>query len=259
MAIYKAKVETEYAVIPNAALQDKSLSYEATGLLAMMLSLPDDWEIHKSWLQEQKQKCGRDKLTRMMAELVEAGYVRKQVKQGDAGKFDGVDWLVFPTAQLKNRTTEKPSDGKPDTTKETDLQSKHNYKHMVHPADKPPVKKDYAEEFEWIWSNKPDREGANPKRKAYQACNARIKQGATWREMAEGMNRYKAYCQQTKIIGTRVVQQMATFFGPDEHFKNEWKINDNPKTGQSSQNNQQQSVRYVQQDQEKARQELENL
>lgn len=125
--------------------------------------------------------------------------------------------------------------------------------------DKPSAKKGYPEEFEWIWANKPDREGANPKRKACQACNARIKQGATWREMAEGMNRYKAYCQQTKIIGTRVVQQMATFFGPDEHFKNEWKINDNPKTGQSSQNNQQQSVRYVQQDQEKARQELENL
>lgn len=133
MAIYKAKLESNYAVIPNALLQDKQLSYEATGLLAMMLSLPDDWEIRKSWLQGQKVKCGRDKLTSMMKELVEAGYVRRQVKQGDDGRLDGVDWLVYPepTVLLKNRNTDKPSDGKSDTTKETDIQSKQDTKDYI--------------------------------------------------------------------------------------------------------------------------------
>ena len=86
MAIFKAKVESQFSVIANAALQDSRLSYEATGLLAMMLSLPDDWEIHKTWLQNQKVKCGRDKLTNMMKELVEAGYVRKVVKQDESGR-----------------------------------------------------------------------------------------------------------------------------------------------------------------------------
>lgn len=133
MAIYKAKLESNYAVIPNALLQDKQLSYEATGLLAMMLSLPDDWEIRKSWLQGQKVKCGRDKLTSMMKELVEAGYVRRQVKQGQDGRLDGVDWLVYPesTVLLKNRNTDKPSDGKSDTTKETDIQSKQDTKDYI--------------------------------------------------------------------------------------------------------------------------------
>ncbi len=118
MSIYKAKVESSFAIISNKTLRDDSLSYEATGLLAMMLSLPDDWEIHKSWLQKQKVKCGRDKLTGMMNELISAGYVVKKVKQQDGGRLNGVDWLVYGEPQdVSHRTTEKPSDGKPTTTK----------------------------------------------------------------------------------------------------------------------------------------------
>lgn len=155
MAIYKAKIESNFAVIPNATLQDKQLSYEATGLLAMMLSLPDDWAIHKSWLQDQKVKCGRDKLTGIMNELVDAGYVRRQVKQTDGGKLDGVDWLVYPepTVSLENRKTDKPSDGKSDTTKETVIQKKQNTNSLT-PAEPKRSKFKYSPDdmscAEWI-------------------------------------------------------------------------------------------------------------
>jgi hypothetical protein len=93
--------------------------------------------------------------------------------------------------------------------------------------DETPPKKssfDYPEEFEWIWKYKPQREGSNPKRKAFQACNARIKQGATWRELAEGMKRYSQFCLTKGFLNTDKTQQMATFFGPDEHFKEDWKL-----------------------------------
>jgi len=126
MAIFKAVVHSEYAQIPNSTLQDKSLTFEARGLLAMLLSLPEDWEIHKSWLQGQSVKCGRDKLTRMLKELQDSGYVRKKMNQRDDGKFSDIDWLVYPTAQLKTRSTENPSDGKPATTKETIKQRNKN-------------------------------------------------------------------------------------------------------------------------------------
>lgn len=122
-------------------------------------------------------------------------------------------------------------------------------------SDKPNAKKDYPYEFEWIWSDKPEREGANPKRKAYQACSARIKQGASWREMAEGMKRYKSYCEKSKIIGTRMVQQMATFFGPDEHFKNEWEVSGGSPKGVESP----QTPKYIEIDKQKAIRELEDL
>lgn len=90
---------------------------------------------------------------------------------------------------------------------------------------------DYPIEFEWIWQNRPRREGSDPKRKAFQACTARIKQGASWRELAEGMKRYHRYCETKGTLNTEFVKTMAVFFGPDEHFKNEWHVTSNTKTG----------------------------
>ncbi|WP_354467966.1 hypothetical protein [Marinobacterium sp. MBR-109] len=89
------------------------------------------------------------------------------------------------------------------------------------PKKSPP---DYPEEFEWIWQNRPRREGSDPKRKAFQACNARIKQGATWRELAEGMKRYNRFCEAKGILNTEFTKTMAVFFGPDEHFRNDWAV-----------------------------------
>lgn len=80
----------------------------------------------------------------------------------------------------------------------------------------------YPEEFEWIWKNKPERHGSNGKKSAYNACMARIKQGATWRELAEGMKRYAAHCKADGKLNTPYVMQMVKFFGPDEHYKNQW-------------------------------------
>jgi len=355
MAIFKAVVHSEYAQIPNSTLQDKSLTFEARGLLAMLLSLPEDWEIHKSWLQGQSVKCGRDKLTRMLKELQDSGYVRKKMNQRDDGKFSDIDWLVYPTAQLKTRSTENPSDGKPATTKETIKQrnkntnigtpngmpcktcggvgkgmdgfgnytklpchdcqgsgvieeqpcklcdgnkyldaKKHDWDSGTVTTEKvkcpdcngtgvAPVKTGcwicereegtgpgcatckpevtgtnqpsapnpeqtaienaktkgsapYPDEFEWVWKNKPQRIGANPKRKAYNACRARLKEGATWRELAEGMKRYSEHCKTEQKLNSQYVMQLATFFGPDEHFKEQWQTQQKAQEGAQAEN-----------------------
>lgn len=128
MAIYKAQIKNQFTQIPNETLQDLSLSFEAKGVLVLILSLPTDWEIHKSWLQKQAANCGRDKLTRIIKELDEAGYVRKKPRQDKTGKMAGWDWFVYSTKQtqasdsktstetLKTRNTVKPYYGKPSTT-----------------------------------------------------------------------------------------------------------------------------------------------
>lgn len=146
MAIFKAKVESNFTTLPNETIRDPRLTFEATGLLSFMLSLPDDWEIHKSWLEKQKGGCGRDKLTRIMNELITCGYVVRKPKQDESGKMQGVDWFVYSTDQLKNRITENPLDGKPATTKEIDIQKKELNKDIV--------QKDLHEEaFNHFWSN----------------------------------------------------------------------------------------------------------
>lgn len=85
---------------------------------------------------------------------------------------------------------------------------------------------DYPEEFEVTWSVYPDRTGGNPKKKAYRAWRARVKQGVEPRDLYEGVKRYRAYLIHEGKIGSRYVLQAATFFGPDEHWREDWKPDD---------------------------------
>lgn len=154
MAIYKSSAADKYTVVPNESVRDLSLSFEATGLLCFLLSLPSDWAIHKSWLQKQKINCGRDKLTRLVAELEAAGYIKREVAQLDSGKLNGFDWYVYPTASLKNRNTVKPCDGEPATTKERSLESKDNT-NLDYPTDNRAVSME--EQFNKWWKYYPKK------------------------------------------------------------------------------------------------------
>ncbi len=228
MAIFKAKHESHYAQIPNSTLRDDRLSFEARGVLAMILSLPDDWSINVAWICKQSPSAGRDKVTRILKELQDFGYMVKRVKQNEDGKLAGIDWDVhcYPV-QLENRTTGNPLSGKSDTTKK-ELNKEREKQTLGSSDDKPKEnlsKKKYPVDFESVWAVKPERQGGNPKNKAFQAWSARKRSGVTSAEMAEGMLRYKQFMQSEGKIGTQFVMQMATFFGPDEHFKEQWTFN----------------------------------
>lgn len=123
--IHKAKINAEYVVIPNALAQDNRLSFEARGALVMLLSMPDDWSVNKSWLIKQT-KAGRDKVTSIIKELELCGYMSKRTTHDKLGKITGIEWHVYPhdTVERINRRTDEPSYGKTDTTKETSLESK---------------------------------------------------------------------------------------------------------------------------------------
>lgn len=174
MAIYKSSAADKYTVVPNESARDLSLSFEATGLLCFLLSLPSDWAIHKSWLQKQKINCGRDKLTRLVAELEDAGYIKREVAQLDSGKLNGFDWYVYPTASLKNRNTVKPCDGEPATTKERSLESKDNT-NLDHPTDNRALSME--EQFNKWW-------------KYYPKKVARAKALSIWKSKTKGMDVY---------------------------------------------------------------------
>lgn len=139
MAIFKSKLSENYVTLPNVTIQDIELSWEARGLLAFMLSLPTDWAIYKEWLAEQSAMCGKDKLNRILDELIVSGYLVKQQKRSGAGKFAENDWLVYSEKQQADElntvdgstVTGKPVNGEPAATKETSLQSKQSTKETV--------------------------------------------------------------------------------------------------------------------------------
>lgn len=215
MAIYKAIVHSQYAQIPNKTLQDKTISFEARGVLCLLLSMPTDWAIHKSWILDQSDGCGRDKLTRILKELQDAGYLKKRMTHSEDGKFSDMDWDVYPepedTVRLKNRTTVKPYDGKPATTKETILQKKQDTnKHSTRGA----LECDSL--FDQVWQAYPKRQGGNPKPAALAKYKALIRKGYTHEQLMTAVKQYSKLIAQEKTQ-PQFVKQACTFFGPGGH------------------------------------------
>lgn len=100
-----------FVMIDHRPLCDSRLSWRARGILAYLLSKPDDWQIVIEHLIKQGTE-GRDAVKSAFQELRELGYASLEVfRDSESGKVTGSTWTLFEIAQ--NRQTEKPSTGKP--------------------------------------------------------------------------------------------------------------------------------------------------
>src|SRR5436305_15226719 len=90
------KSRDPYARIHRDLLQDATLTYEARGLAAYLLSKPADWEIEIGDLIAQSPD-GKDKIYRILRELADAGYLVKfSVREN--GRF-GTTYTLFEAKQ----------------------------------------------------------------------------------------------------------------------------------------------------------------
>jgi uncharacterized protein YdaU (DUF1376 family) len=80
----------------------------------------------------------------------------------------------------------------------------------------------YSAAFTQVWQNYPKRNGGNPKKRAFAAWKARVREGHTTEVLSAGVERYRAWCIATDKLGTELVMQAARFFGPDEYYLDEW-------------------------------------
>ncbi len=80
----------------------------------------------------------------------------------------------------------------------------------------------YPQEFELAWQKCPKRPGSNPKRPAFKAWNARIKEGHDPARILAGVIRYSKFLTLTGKANTEYVMQAQRFFGPSCEFENEW-------------------------------------
>lgn len=140
MAVLKKHQRQTYTIIDNTALRDDTLSWRATGLLAYLLGLPDDWSINTTDLSRRKTD-GRTSTASAMTELEDAGYIIRKKERDNAGRYRTVvhcaespemlaDLADQPTLGFPQRSTRdgqpdadtptagKPTDGNPATTKE---------------------------------------------------------------------------------------------------------------------------------------------
>ena len=123
MAIKRAKRETNFTMMSNVGLRDKRLSFKAKGLLAYMLSLPDDWVFYEEEITKHSTD-GKQSVRTGLKELQQLGYLIKNQSR-EKGKFAKVDWLLYDEPgnvdiqvflpQTEKRSTDNPPTENPPT------------------------------------------------------------------------------------------------------------------------------------------------
>lgn len=90
--------ENPYVMLNKGFLRDPALSAKAKGILAYMLSLPDDWQIYVDELANHF-KDGRDSIRSGVKELRAAGYITRSEKRlrDKQGKLKAFEYCVYET------------------------------------------------------------------------------------------------------------------------------------------------------------------
>ena len=116
MAIRRSKRDSNFTMISNVGLKDKRLSFKAKGLLAYMLSLPDDWVFYESEIVNHATD-GKQSVRTGMKELEQYGYLVREQRRSSKGKFANVDWVLSDEPLNGDATTFRPSTDFPSTDK----------------------------------------------------------------------------------------------------------------------------------------------
>lgn len=146
--IHRIKSKVNFAIIHKGFLQDKTLSMKAKGLMAYILSLPDDWKTIINELVNHFSD-GITAIRTTFAELEEHGYMVKETIRNPDGTFKEIIYHIYeiPNSAEENGLNsesdpdsgnphmDKPDMDKPDaenltllSTKElsTDITNKHS-------------------------------------------------------------------------------------------------------------------------------------
>lgn len=107
MATFRVSKDKNYPTINNTGLRDDCLSWKAKGILAYILSLPDDWVFY----MEEIATHSKDKISSLysgMKELKEHGYVKRFPIKDEKGKITKWDTVIYEVPQTEKPQVENP-------------------------------------------------------------------------------------------------------------------------------------------------------
>lgn len=120
MTKYTIKKEKDFVQIPNSILTSPDISLKAKGILALMLSLPDNWKFSIEGIAS-KCKESKECISNAIKELESAGYVKRSMKHGDDGKITGMEYEIFEepytVTEVEKHNEEKPCSANPSAEK----------------------------------------------------------------------------------------------------------------------------------------------
>ncbi|AUB61928.1 DNA-binding protein [Bacillus cereus] len=100
MGIVRVEKNKNYSVVNNTGLRDERLSWKAKGILAYILTLPDDWIFYREELATHA-KDGLDSLRSGMKELKEYGYLQRIPIRNDKNKIVSWETVIHEVPQVE--------------------------------------------------------------------------------------------------------------------------------------------------------------
>ena len=164
MAILRNASKGKYTVLNNGIFRDENLSAKSLGILAKMLSLPDNWEFSETGLCSIFKKDGRSSIRSGLKELEENGYLVRSRVRDESGKLTSAEWTVSDKPMLGNPMLENPMLENPMLENRTQYNTKeYNTKEFITKEfitkDIPPIshkrKKDCSDLFNQFWTAYP--------------------------------------------------------------------------------------------------------
>lgn len=97
MIVRSPRPEAHFTIMANEILRHPQLSLRARGLLALLLSYPDNWRTSSEALAR---VCpdGRDSIRKALSDLEAAGFIIRRKYQDEAGRWQS-ETIVFDTPQ----------------------------------------------------------------------------------------------------------------------------------------------------------------
>jgi hypothetical protein len=121
--IRRSNPKRNYTKIPDAALRDERLSYRARGVLAELLSRPDDWDTNADAISRRAKREraergeGREALRNVFTELETYGYIRRRRRQSERGTWV-TETTVYDTRQP---ATDRDTDNRASVNQTSDV------------------------------------------------------------------------------------------------------------------------------------------
>lgn len=108
--------ENPYVMLNKTFLNATNISWKAKGILAYLLSKPDDWKVYESDIVKHSTD-GRDGVRKGIQELIKAGYIKRELIQDEKGRLMGYDYQVYEVPTVDGFSDNgKTDNGKSDTT-----------------------------------------------------------------------------------------------------------------------------------------------
>lgn len=119
--IVRTKRNTNFTIISNIGMEDDRLTFKAKGILAYLLSKPDDWQVRDRQLATVGPD-GRAAVQAALSELEKYGYIKRVRERNEQGQWTYTSYVYdeprsdYPATDKPwsdNPSTGKPATGKP--------------------------------------------------------------------------------------------------------------------------------------------------